>query len=145
MEPSNHHTGLHWVEHNVRPEDKVGMYGDCVTRSIVMATGEEYETVWNALTEQKQGISKRKRGTADTGVNHFSAWKYIRTLGWKYVECPTGTKFTYDSLPSECIASIPGHYVYVKNGIVYDTYDCRGKRKRKLEGYYIKKVLNETL
>ena len=100
-----------------------------------MATGLDYEEVWSHFTKQKR-TSGNKRGTASTGVDHGQARRYLESLGWKYVPCGVNTKFILESLPPECIANIPGHYTYVKNEIVYDTYDCRGKRKRRLEGFY---------
>lgn len=134
MDLSEHHTGLHYVEHDVRPEGKTKA-GDCVTRSIVMATDLSYEEVWGYFTQHEKQ-SGNKRGTADSGVDHRVAKTYLLRLGWRYTECPSGTKFIAANLPAECIVNIPGHYAYVKNGIVYDTYDCRGKRKRRLDGYY---------
>lgn len=140
LQSDPHHTGLVWVEHDVRP-DGLTRCGDCVTRSIVMATGLDYEWVWESLTELKtkkkgQTVNK-KRGTASTGVPHYISRNYLKSLGWKYIDCKDGEKFVKDNLPDVCIADLPGHYVFVKNGVVYDTYDSRGKRKRKLEGYYV--------
>ena len=130
-----HHTGLLYVEHNVRPDEDTARRGDCVTRSIVMATGMDYDEVWSHFTKQKRSKGN-KRGTASNGVEHVVAKRFLQSLGWRYNPCPLDTKFVLGNLPAECIVNIPGHYTYVKNGIVYDTYDCRGKRKRKLEGYY---------
>jgi hypothetical protein len=130
-----HITGLAYAEHNVRPEG-VEAKGDCVTRAIVMATGMDYHEVLDELTKRKNGPGN-KRGSASSGVEHMDAHRYLRELGWTYVSCPKGVKFTYENLPEECIVDLPGHYTYVKRGIVYDAYDCRGKRRRKLEGYYV--------
>ena len=130
-----HHTGLQFVEHNARPNECTDCIGDCVTRSIVIATDLSYYTVWQYFTDHKRD-NGNKRGTANNGVQHSTAKKYLQSLGWTYTVCPPNTKFIADNLPPECIVNIPGHYTYVKNGIVYDTYDCRGKRKRRLEGYY---------
>ena len=134
LPPSTHHTGLHYVEHDVRPEGK-DRAGDCVTRAIVMATDADYDDVWEYFTNLKKSKGN-KRGTADTGVNHIDAKRYLLLHGFRYTSCPSGTKFIAANLPAECIVNLPGHYTYVKNGVVYDTYDCRGKRKRRLEGYF---------
>jgi hypothetical protein len=130
-----HITGLAYAEHNVRPEG-VEAKGDCVTRAIVMATGLDYQEVWDELTRRKKGPSN-KRGTASSGMPHDISREYLNELGWTYVSFHHGEKFTYENLPEECIVDLPGHYTYVKRGIVYDAYDCRGKRRRKLEGYYV--------
>jgi hypothetical protein len=130
-----HISGLAYAEHNVRPEG-VKAKGDCVTRAIVMATGLDYQEVWDELTRRKQGPGN-KRGTASSGMPHVVSCEYLKELGWTYVSFDQGEKFTYENLPEECIVNLPGHYTYVKRGIVYDTYDCRGKRRRKLEGYYV--------
>ena len=43
--------------------------------------------------------------------------------------------FYKGNLPERCIAHVPQHWVAVKDGAIWDTYDSRGKRPRKLRGY----------
>jgi hypothetical protein len=64
-----------------------GKTGDCVTRSIAIATCKTYQEVYDALNGLAQGerISKRKkrRSSSRTGVYRRTYQRYLESLGWQ--------------------------------------------------------------
>ena len=46
--------------------------------------------------------------------------------------------FLKGNFPDNCIAELASHYVAIKNGAILDSWDCRGKRPKKLIGYWSK-------
>ena len=62
--------------------------GDCVTRSIAIATGKPYQEVYDALNRlgQTERITKRKkkRSSSRTGVFRATYQRYLESLGWRW-------------------------------------------------------------
>lgn len=122
--------------------------GDCVTRAIANATGKDYMEVYKAINELAKAETKSKRrsgkSSARNGVYKITYDKYIKTLGWKWI--PTmrigqGCKvhLQEDELPKgTLIVRLSKHLTCVKNGVLYDTYDCTREGNRCVYGYYIK-------
>ena len=130
---SSHPTGLHF--HRRNPHPNKGEHCDCVTRAIVLATGKPYSMVFNGLHDLMQDHDIP--GTPKGGCLDSVARVYLnRRCGWDFVSLPTGTQFKADNLPELCIAVQAGHYVLVAKGSIWDTFDSRGKRRKKLTGYY---------
>jgi hypothetical protein len=134
-----------------------GQTGDCVTRSIAIATQKPYQEVYDAMNalskDQKLGYRKEKSkyGTkyvkvsaARTGVVKKVYDKYLKDLGftWKAtMGIGTGCRvhLKADELPSgRIIASLSAHLVAVVDGVINDTYDCSRGGKRCVYGYYYK-------
>jgi hypothetical protein len=137
-----------------------GTAGDCVTRSIAIATGIDYMEVYNAMFEgieyvKKKGRSKyakrlrnRKSGAKGTtprnGVHKSIYKKYLESIGWKWV--PTMTigsgcmvRLRGDELPKgTIIVRVSKHLVTMIDGVIHDTYDCTRGGKRCVYGYFIK-------
>lgn len=128
---------------------KAEKVGDCVTRAICNATGKDYKEVYDALNDlaKKERAGKRKRGRSSSrdGVYTATAKKYIeQVLGWKWTPCMTigsGCKVHVRSeeLPSgNLILNLSRHFSCVKDGILYDTYDCSRDGTRCVYGYWSK-------
>lgn len=65
-----------------------GRTGDCVTRSIAIATGKPYQEIYDALNRlaqaERRGKRKRKRSNSRTGVFRKTYQRYLESLGWRW-------------------------------------------------------------
>lgn len=123
-----------------------GSAGDCVVRSVAIATGLPYQEIYDLVNKlsARERTGKRKRGTSNarTGV-HKSAIKWLmESLGWKWT--PTmqiGSGCTVhlraDELPSgRLIVSVSKHLTAVIDGVIHDTHDCSRRGTRCVYGYW---------
>lgn len=123
--------------------------GDCVTRAICNATGNDYKEVYKALNEisLKENVSKHrggKRSSSRDGVFKETYRQYLKELGWEWH--PTmifgqgcAVHLKEDELPSgTIIVQVSKHLTCVKDGVIYDTYDCSRGGTRCVYGYYMK-------
>ena len=122
--------------------------GDCVTRAICNATGKDYKEVYDALNRiaKSSRKSKRERGSSNSrnGVHTRIAKKYIENeLGWQFVATMgigTGCQvhLTENELPKKgCyILNLSHHFSCIKDGVLYDTYDCSRDGTRCVYGYW---------
>lgn len=126
-----------------------GKTGDCVTRSIAIATGKPYKEVYNALNElaEKERTGKRKRKTSNsrTGVFRSSYQKYLESIGWKWIatmKIGSGCQMHLrsDELPKgRIICRVSKHMVAVIDGIIHDIYESVYRAgERCVYGYFIK-------
>ena len=116
-----------------------GHAGDCVARSVAIASGRPYAEVYAALAAGTgaQRLSKRQRrvrsASARSGINTKRKWfrDYMATLGFRWV--PTmkigqGCKvhLSAEELPSgRIVVSVSRHYTAMIDGIIHDTGDPR--------------------
>lgn len=111
-----------------------GRTGDCVTRSIAIATGKPYQEVYDALNElaggERRGKRKRKVSSARTGVYKQTYRKYLVALGWTWtptMQIGQGCKvhLTDGELPASgrLIVSVSRHLTTVIDGVIHDTHD----------------------
>lgn len=130
-----------------------GKAGDCVTRAIANATGLDYKVIYDAINDlaKTERISKRKRGTssARNGVYKSTIKKYLeKVLGWVWhptMQIGQGCKVHLDAdeLPAgTLIVSVSKHLTCVKDGVIYDTYDCSRGGNRCVYGYWTKPKVN---
>jgi hypothetical protein len=125
-----------------------GKTGDCVCRSIAIATGRPYLEVYaalNALGKTERASTKRrgKRSSARTGVFKPTIRRYMTALGWRWV--PTmkiGSGCTVhlraDELPpGRLVVSVSCHITAVIDGVIHDTHDCSRAGMRCVYGYCI--------
>lgn len=111
--------------------------GDCVTRAICNATGKDYKEVYDAL-------SKLAGKSVRNGTPKSITRKYLAKLGWKWYACMgigTGctTHLDKNELPNGIlIVSVSKHLTCVKDGVLYDTYDCSRGGSRCVYGYFVK-------
>ena len=124
----------------------LGKTGDCVCRSIAIATNMPYAYVYMLLNEhaQEQRISKRqpRRGDARTGLYKTTIHRMMRMLGWKWtptMQIGSGCKVHLrdGELPrGRLIVSVSKHMVAVIDGVIQDTHDCSRRGTRCVYGYY---------
>lgn len=127
-----------------------GKAGDCVCRSICIATGLPYQQVYDRLAEGNatQRAGKRgKRGTrtARDGISTKRKWfnDYMESLGFTWV--PTmlvgqGCKVHLrdGELPmGRLVVSVSKHMCAVIDGVLHDTHDCSRGGTRCVYGYYM--------
>lgn len=121
--------------------------GDCVCRAICNATGKDYKEVYDALNQlaknEKVGKRKRSKSSARNGVYKQTYKKYIQeVLGWVWVPCSgigIGCTVHLDEreLPKgNLIVCCSKHLTCVKDGVLYDTYDCSRDNNRCVYGYF---------
>ena len=125
-----------------------GRTGDCVVRAICNATGKDYKEVYDAINQlakaERTGVRKRGKSNARTGVYKTTYKKYLESIGWKWVSCMgigTGctTHLDENELPSgTLIVKLSRHLACVKDGVLYDTYDCTRDGTRCVYGYWKK-------
>ena len=115
-----------------------GTTGDCVIRAICNATGKDYKEIYNT-------IAKMQNESPRNGVKPKVYKKYIEeVLGWKWIACMgigTGctTHLCKEELPSGIlIVRTSKHLTCVKNGVLYDSYDCTRNGTRCVYGYWEK-------
>lgn len=110
-----------------------GTTGDCVTRSIAIATGKPYQEVYdgiNALAQtERRGKRKRSRSSSRTGVYSRTTRRYLQSIGWKWtptMQIGVGCKvhLTPDELPTgRLIVKLSKHLTAVIDHTIHDTSD----------------------
>lgn len=124
--------------HNVR---------DCVCRAICNASGMDYKVVYDRINELEKSrrVGKHEhRGSARGGVRKSVLKYYLeQELGFKWVSCMgigTGCKVHVDGneLPKvgSYILNLSGHLSCIKDGVLYDIYDCSRDGNRCVYGYW---------
>ena len=112
-----------------------GTASDCAVRAICNATGKDYKEVYDAINElaKHERTGKRKKGisSAREGVYGDTFKKYVEgQLGWVWhptMKIGSGCKvhLCAEELPKGIlIVSISRHYTCVKDGVIYDTWNC---------------------
>ena len=129
---------------------KATRVGDCVVRAIANATGIDYKVVYDSINAlaKKERKSKYKKSQSRNGVRRTTAKKYLESLGWVWKPCMTigsgcQVHLTEEELPSgNLILSLSKHFTCVKDGVIYDTYDCSRDGDRCVYGYWHKPNLD---
>ena len=128
-----------------------GHAGDCVCRSITIASGRPYSEVYQRLSDGNfsQRITKRSRNktrshTASNGISVKRKWfkDYMTELGFRWV--PTmfvgqGCKvhLKAEELPAgRLVVNVSKHFTAVIDGVIHDTYDCSRQETRCVYGYW---------
>lgn len=133
-----------------------GDAGDCVTRSVSIATGIPYQQVYDSLyelarkhgSEKRDKVARRIRAKNDASPRN-GMWKqiyrpYLESIGWKWVptmKIGTGCKvhLRADELPEgRLIVSVSKHMTAVIDGVIHDTHDPSRGGTRCVYGYFIK-------
>lgn len=103
----------------------VGSTGDCVVRSIAIATGKEYREVYDAIYAVA-GESPRN------GAQLLHYEKFLTDLGFESVTCAYPTRLSFmPDLPGIAVLRFAanelsrkrGHLATVVDGTIYDTWD----------------------
>jgi len=128
-----------------------GKAGDCVCRSIAIATGKPYQEIYDVLANMNESTRKTKRTkktagkkTADEGIyTTRKAFKdYMVSLGFSWVSTMgigTGCKVHLKAaeLPmGVIIARVTRHYCCIIDGVINDTHDPSRGENRCVYGYW---------
>lgn len=127
-----------------------GAAGDCVTRSICVVTGLPYKQVYGAMRRlakfEREGDRLKGwwRSHPRKGIDTRRAWfvRYMGRLGFEWVPMPVGTMLVQDTFGKGVyVVSLCKHYTAVVDGIIYDTYNPSRGKKRRVYGYWRRRVL----
>jgi hypothetical protein len=122
-----------------------GLAGDCVTRSIAIATEQDYRKVYdelNWLATKERPRNGKSRSSARDGVHRSTYHRYMLALGWDWV--PTmfigsGCKvhLRKKELPKgRLVVRVSKHITAVINGVIHDMHDPSRDETRAVYGYY---------
>jgi hypothetical protein len=123
-----------------------GKTGDCVVRSIAIATGLPYQHIYDlvnrASVHERTGTRKRGKSNARTGVYKSTIRRVMNSLGWVWT--PTmriGSGCTVHLRPDELppgplVVSVSKHLTAVIDGVIHDTHDCSRRGTRCVYGYW---------
>ena len=140
----------HWI-HNDGGRAEAGFRGqtgDCVCRSIAIATQLPYQQVYddlNALGRSERITKHRKkcsRSGARTGVHKPTIQRYMSRLGWRWtptMHIGSGCRvhLRADELPAgRLVVVVSRHQVAVVDGIIHDTHDPTRDGTRCVYGYW---------
>lgn len=125
-----------------------GHAGDCVVRSIAIATGIPYREVYDALNDRARidnprRRSARARSSSRDGTHRRIYDPYLVDAGWLWI--PTmaigqgcTTHLRADELPAgPVIASVSRHLTAVVDGVIHDTHDPSRDGTRCVYGIHI--------
>ena len=123
-----------------------GSTGDCVCRSITIATGKPYQEVYDELNAASQsercGKRRSRKSSARTGIHKPTIRRYRESLGWAWtptMQIGSGCKIHLrpDELPRGRLAvSVSKHLTAVLDGVVHDTHDPSRNGTRCVYGYF---------
>ena len=123
-----------------------GKTGDCVVRSVTIATGIPYQRVYDVVNQlsERERTGTRKRGTSNarTGVYKVTLRRLMESLGWRWT--PTmqiGSGCTVhlraNELPSgRLVVSVSKHVTAVIDGVIHDTHDPSRRGTGCVYGYW---------
>jgi hypothetical protein len=123
-----------------------GKAGDCVVRSIAIATALPYQHIYDLVNRasvyERTGTRKRGKSNARTGVYKSTIKRVMNSLGWVWT--PTmqiGSGCTVhlraDQLPpGRLVVSVSKHLTAVVDGVIHDTHDCSRRGTRCVYGYW---------
>ena len=127
-----------------------GTAGDCVARSIAIASGLPYTEVYAKLAQetgsQRAGKAGKRSASARNGINVGRKWfkDYMASIGFVWVPTMgigTGCKvhLNADELPKgRLIVSVSKHYTALIDGVINDLYNPDRGGKRCVYGYWVK-------
>ena len=138
-----------------------GRAGDCVARSIAIATGKPYQEVYTALAEgtgkqrarRRTGLerqwnvpARKSPASARNGIDTRRKWfrDYMASIGWRWVptmQIGQGCKVHLadgELPPGRLIVAVSKHYTAVIDGAVQDMHNPQRESGRCVYGYWIK-------
>jgi hypothetical protein len=116
--------------------------GDCVTRSIAIASGMDYKIVYDTLAKGNAKVTGSK--SARNGIFTKRKWfqDQMREWGFEWVSVMSiGSGVTMhlrrDELPhGRIICRCSKHYTAAIDGVIHDTYDPTRDGTRAVYGYW---------
>lgn len=131
-----------------------GRVGDCVARSIAIASGRPYKEVYDRLaignaTQRRGKYNGRAHGqrTARNGIMTNRTWfkNYMRELGFVWVStmgigtgCTTHLRADEIPMHGRLVVNVSRHMVAVIDGVINDTFNPDRHGTRCVYGYWIK-------
>ena len=112
---------------NLHPQQK--KVRDCVKRAIAFVSDTPYEQIAKELNELKKEIKSKV-------FNDNKNWKeYVSRKGWEKLSFPSekgkvrmnGERFCQQFPKGTYLLRMAGHLTAVKDGVIYDTWDCSQK------------------
>lgn len=114
-----------------------GSAGDCVARSIAIASGENYDYVYKCLADGQAGLRRTsrkpkagKRSARNgiyTGTKWFKEWMVQHGFEWTpTMKIGEGCKvhLADGELPNgRLVVAVSRHYTAVIDGVIHDTHD----------------------
>ena len=122
-----------------------GTTGDCVCRSVSIATGLPYSEVYKLINEFGKKERRKDKSSARTGVYKATIRRIMEHLGWEwhptmFVGQGCNVHMREDELPKgRIVVNLSRHSAAVIDGVLYDTYDCTRNGTRCVYGYFSKK------
>ena len=122
-----------------------GTTGDCVCRSVSIATGLPYSEVYKLINEFGKKERRKDKSSARTGVYKATIRRIMEHLGWEwhptmFVGRGCKVHMREDELPKgRIVVNLSRHSAAVIDGVLYDTYDCTRNGTRCVYGYFSKK------
>lgn len=124
-----------------------GETDDCVCRAICNATGKDYMEIYNLINEvakdEKIGKRKHKKSSARDGVYRSTIRKVMEQLGWEWkplamIGVEEKVHLNENELPTKgiYILKVSKHLTCIKDGKLYDNYDCTRSGERLVYGYW---------
>jgi hypothetical protein len=123
-----------------------GTTGDCVTRSIAIATGKNYQEIYDSLNRlaqrERNGKRKNRKSNSRTGVFRNTYQRYLESLGWRWISTMSiGSGCQVHLRASELpqgplLVKVSRHLTAVIDGVIYDTHDCSRAGTRCVYGYF---------
>ena len=127
-----------------------GLTGDCVARSIAIASGLAYAEVYAALAQgtgnQPSGKRGKRAASASNGINVKRKWfkDYMASIGFVWTPTMgigTGCKVHLKDgeLPmGNLVVSVSKHYTAVIDGVIHDTWNPQRNTGRCVYGFWAK-------
>jgi hypothetical protein len=114
---------------------KASNVGDCAIRAVCNATGKDYKEVYNEFKKLNNGQSCRN------GTPKNVDKKYLKNIGWIWhpINRKNGESchLCSEDLPKGIlVVQVSQHLTCVKDGVLYDTYDCSRGETRGVYGYW---------
>lgn len=95
---------------------------DCVVRAISVAENKSWDETYEELSDiaQEEGILLDDVNFVEDYLDekYDRQCHYSKTVGEFLEEFPTGTY----------LITMKGHITVIRNGVLYDTFDCRDRR-----------------
>lgn len=119
-----------------------GVTGDCVCRSIAIATGRPYQEVYDALNAEAQKERRAKKSSSRTGVKWTTARRYLAKIGAEWtptMKIGSGCKVHLrdGELPGgRLIVQTSCHATAVIDGVIHDNHDPSRDGTRCVYGYW---------
>ena len=132
-----------------------GITGDCVARSVAIASGRPYREIYDRLAQgnasqrrgkrEKPGSARVGKVTASHGIIIQRKWfrDYLGELGARWVPTMTigsGCKVHLSACelpPGRLVVNVSRHCTAMINGMIRDLYDPARSGKRCVYGYWV--------